>query len=841
MTLLAAFQTLLLRYTQREDIVVGTPIANRNRIETEGLIGYFGNTLAIRSDLSGNPTFHELLRRVREVCLEAYAHQDLPFEKLVEELQPQRSLSHMPLVQVLFALQNLPKTRLTLPGLEASEFSFDRETSKLDLSLYARETDKGLALWFEYSTDLFDAGTIERMAGHYQILLEGITTNPNRHLSDLPLLTVGEQHRLLNELNNRSPSSPKPELVQQVFEQQVERHPNAVAVACGTQFMTYDALNRRANRIAHRLKQEGVGPESLIGVYLDRSVDMIAALLGILKAGGAYVPIDTSYPIERTAFIMQDALVAVVLTKSKFRSQILQTDAELIDLDDDPSFAQLSVANPSGDATPDQLAYVIYTSGSTGRPKGVAVNHSSVTNLFQATTPVFDFGDADVWTVSHSYAFDFSVWEIFGALLTGGKLLIVPLSVAQAPSDFYQLLRSEHVTVLGLTPSALRPLLVLRKDTDEPLALRLMVVGGEAFPAEMVPEALQWQVPVWNFFGPTETTVWVSIREVEARDSQHKVVPLGGPNASTQIYILDSTGDLLPIGIPGELCIGGHALARCYLNRPDLTAEKFVPDPFSMRPGARIYRTGDLARFLTDGTIEYVGRFDHQIKLRGFRIELGEIEAALSRHPGVQQSVVLLREDVPGEQTLVAYFVGGDTAPAVAVLRGLLSQALPEYMIPADFVALDSLPLNANGKIDRLALPQPNRDRSNLEVKFVPPHTELEKNLAEIWTAVLRRDLIGVRDNFFELGGHSLMATQLVARIRSQLNVDVPLRRLFEAPTIEGLAKIISVSGSSARLPTIKRRNRQAEKTLNHKIEELSEAEIDSMLMNVKPGQETHR
>jgi amino acid adenylation domain-containing protein len=840
MTLLAAFQTLLLRYTQQEDLVVGTPIANRNQSETEGLIGYFANTLVLRSDLSGNPTFRELLKRVREVSLEAYAHQELPFEKLVEELQPQRSLSHMPLVQVLFALQNVPKTNLVMPSLDVSEFSFDRHTSKLDLSLYTRETDEGLSNWFEYSTDLFEAATIERMAGHFEILLNAIVTDPDQRLAELPLLTAPEQARLLTELNNTSQAFPEGESIPELFERQVAQHPEAIAVICEDRRLSYEELNRKANRIAHDLRLSGIGPEELVGVFLDRSVDMIAALLGIMKAGAAYVPIDTSYPAERVSFILRDARIKTLLTKHEPGNRLPETDASLIFVEDYQISAQQNEANPNSAVTSGNLAYVIYTSGSTGKPKGVAVNHSSVVNLFRATSRIFGFNESDAWTVTHSYSFDFSVWEIFGALLSGGKLVIVPLRVAQSPDEFYQLLASEQVTVLGLTPSALRQLLPLQRNNGPVLSLRLIVCGGEAFPADMLADLMEWNVPVWNFFGPTEATVWASIRQVGAGDEKHQIVPLGGPIANTQIHILDNYDALVPVGVPGELCIGGRPLARGYLNRPELTAEKFLPDPFSKRPGARLYHTGDVARHLPDGTIEYIGRSDHQVKLRGFRIELGEIEAVLSRHPGVQQSVILCREDVPGEQTLVAYIVGdvnGDSDPTVTELRAFVKRELPEYMCPSDFVTMPSLPINASGKIDRLALPAPSQIRPELGVRFISPRTVLERELAEIWTGVLRRENVGIGDNFFDLGGHSLLATQLVSRIRSRLNVELPLRQLFETPTIEGLARSIGARVVAAPLQgrTITKRNRRNAEKLKLSVEQLSEAEVDSLLTNIIP------
>jgi amino acid adenylation domain-containing protein len=839
MTLLAAFQTMLLRYTQQEDIVVGTPIANRNLSETEGLIGYFANTLVIRSDLSGNPTFRELLRRIREVTLEAYAHQELPFEKLVEELQPDRSLSHMPLVQVLFALQNIPRISFRMADLEAGEFSYDRQTSKLDLSLYVRETDAGLAAWFEYSTDLFDAATIERMAGHFQTILEGIAADPHKRIADLPLLTESEQNLLLVEWNDTQTQFPVGQLIHQVFEAQVERLPGAIAVVCEDERPSYAELNRKANRLARYLKRRGVGPDILVGVFVERSVEMIVALLAVLKAGGAYVPFDLAYPRNRLSFMLQDAGVKLIVTQRALTENLPACETEIIFLDEDSLFAPESDENPAHENIDDNLAYVIYTSGSTGKPKGVAVNHSSVMNLLQATGPLFSFSASDVWTVTHSYAFDFSVWEIFGALLSGGRLVVVPRAVAQSPAEFYGLLCDEKVTVLGLTPSALRQLAAAKKEaaaTARDAPLRLVVCGGEAFPCDLVTDLLDWNVPLWNFFGPTEASVWVAMRAVEAADVQHKFVPLGHAIANTQIFLLDRGGRIVPVGVAGELCIGGAALARCYLNRPGLTAERFIPNPFSRRAGERLYRTGDIARYLPNGTILYVGRADQQIKLRGFRIELGEIEAVLSGHSCVGQCVVVIREDEPGQPSLVAYVVAVGDAPSVTELRDFLTQKLPEYMTPASFVMLDALPLNSNGKIDRLALPTPGHARPDVQVPFVAPRTPLEGELAEIWSTVLKRKRVGVVDNFFELGGHSLLATQLVSRIRARLNVELPLRRLFESPTIEGLAVAITAGErtSTPTTPTIRRRSRRDAEKLRAKVEKLSEEEVDSLLTNVR-------
>jgi amino acid adenylation domain-containing protein len=796
MTLLAAFQTLLYRYTGQDDIAVGSPIAGRNRTEVEGLIGFFVNTLVLRSDLSENPSFLELLGRVRKVCLEAYAHQEVPFEKLVEELKPERNLSHSPLFQVLFALQNVPMTELRLTDLSVNTFKADRGTATFDLSLLMFEESSLLKGTIEYNTDLFDEATISRMQGHFQTLLESIVADPDRRLSDLSLLTEPERHRLIVEWNNGMQEYPEDRCLQQLFEEQVERTPDAVAIVFEGQELTYQELNRRANRVAHSLIGFGVGPEVLVGICLERSLEVVVGILGVLKAGGAYVPLDPLYPKDRLAFMLEDSAIQVVMTEERLTSCLPPHKAHVAYLDaldrlSGFEASQASIINPDHRTTAGNAAYVIYTSGSTGKPKGVLITHDNVTRLLRATQSWFHFDRDDVWTLFHSYAFDFSVWEIWGALLYGGRLVVVPYWVCRSPELFYKMLREEKVTVLNQTPSAFGQLIETENVSSHPadLALRLVIFGGEALDFQNLKPWLERhgdQHPrLVNMYGITETTVHVTYRPITTANlSASRGSLIGKPIPDLEIYILDQSQNLAPIGVSGELYVGGAGVGRGYLNRPELTAERFVPNPFRPQAGQRLYRSGDLARYLPTGDLEYLGRIDAQVKIRGFRIELGEIEAVLRQHASVREVVVIARGERPADQRLLAYVVAAQPAPTVSELNGFLRQKLPAYMMPANFVFLEALPLTSNGKIDRGKLPDPDQSRPEQESSFVAPRTPVEELLAEIWRAVLNLQQVGVHDNFFELGGHSLLLTQVASRIEQTFQVSLPLRVLFDAPTI---------------------------------------------------------
>jgi amino acid adenylation domain-containing protein/thioester reductase-like protein len=824
MTLLGAFQTLLYRYTAQEDIIVGSPIAGRNRPEIEGLIGFFVNLLPLRTNLSGRPSFRELLQRVRDVALGAVAHQDIPFEKLVEKLQLERSLSHAPVFQVGFALQNVPLPALEYPGLRLTPFEFESGTAKLDLTLQLSEGPAGLSGRVDYSTELFDAATIARMTEHFQTLLEGIVANPSQRLSALPLLTETERHQVLVEWNNTQADYPKDSCVHELFEAQVARTPDAVALVFEDEQLTYRELNARANQVAHGLQRLGVGPEVRVGICLERSPEMIVGLLGVLKAGGAYVPLDPAYPRQRLSFMVEDAQVSVLLTQYRLLTGLqlsnLIPSLNILCLDADwPVIAEESDASPLSLVTVAGLAYVIYTSGSTGTPKGVMIEHRGIGNLALAQIRAFDVRpDSRVLQFS-SLCFDASVSEIFMALLAGGTLCVVSRESVLPGPDLIRLLREQAITTVTLPPSVLAALPV-----EELPALRTIIVAGESCSAELV---ARWGRGrrMFNGYGPTEATVCAAIGECIENG---RTPPIGRPIANTRIYLLDSSLQPVPIGVPGELYIGGIGLARGYLNRPELTAEKFVglriadrglrieePEIRKAKPEI-LYRTGDLARYLPDGNIEFLGRTDHQVKLRGFRIELGEIEAVLRQHPGIREAIVLLRDDStidecgsptangamnnpqsairhpPSERRLVAYVVPDHgEVPTVSELRSFLKEKLPDYMTPSGFVLLDDVPLTSNGKSDRQALPTLRRGKPMPERNSTAPRTSLETKLTELWADVLHCERVGIHDNFFELGGHSLLAAQLVFRLRDTFQMELPLRCLFEHPTIAGLAQAL--------------------------------------------------
>jgi amino acid adenylation domain-containing protein len=805
MTLLAAFQTLLHRHTGQEDIIVGSPIAGRNRAEIEGLIGFFVNTLVLRTDFSGDPSFRELLGRVRKVALDAYGHQDVPFEKLVEDLHPQRNFSHSPLFQVFFALQNAPMTELTLAGLTVNRRRVDRETATFDLSLLMTEETGYLNAAIEYNVDLFDGPTIARMLGHFQTLLEGIVSNPDGRLSELPLLTQAERQQLLVEWNDTKKDYVTDKCIHELFEAQVEQSPDAVAVIFEDEEVTYRELNARANRLAHYLGDLGVGPDTLVGICMERSLDMVVGLTAILKAGGAYVPLDPAYPQDRLAFMLEDSEVPILLTQKRLVSVLPPYSGQVVCLDNvietDAVEAARILSNPVKGITPDNLAYVIYTSGSTGKPKGVLINHSNVTRLLHATHSWFHFDHNDVWTLFHSYAFDFSVWEMWGALLYGGRLVVVPYWASRSPEMFYTLLSEKNVTVLNQTPSAFRQLIQAEASSIEPdeLALRLVIFGGEALDFRVLRPWLDRhgdrRPRLVNMYGITETTVHVTYRPITAADlSGSRDSLIGVKIPDLEVYVLDQNQNPVPIGVPGELCVGGAGVGRGYLKRPELTAERFIPNPFRPGQGERLYRSGDLVRYLPNRDIEYVGRIDSQVKIRGFRIELGEIEAILSQHAAVREVVVVLREDETTEKRLVAYMVSTEQAPTVSELNGFLRQRLPEYMVPASFVFLDALPLTPNGKVDRRNLPAPNQCRPVQESPFVAPRSPVEELLAKIWAELLKLDRVGIHDNFFDLGGHSLLVTQVASRIQQAFQVHLPLRTLFDAPTIADLSAAIATA-----------------------------------------------
>ncbi|MBZ4423326.1 non-ribosomal peptide synthetase, partial [Myxococcus sp. RHSTA-1-4] len=812
MALLATFQLLLSRYSGQDDVTVGSPIAGRNRAETEGLIGFFVNTLVLRTRVAGEQTFRELLAKVRETTLGAYAHQDVPFEKLVEELQPARDLGRTPLFQVMFTLQNAPghdERAQSGSELRVSPLDIANTTAQFDLSLTLSQGEDGFSGFVAYATDLFEESTIRRLAGHLNALLTCAVASPDRRLRELSLLTEEERHQL--DARNATGKEYPVDCLHGLFEAQAARTPDAIAVVFEDQQLTYRQLDERANRLAHHLRSLGVGPEVPVGIAVERSLELVVGLLAILKAGGAYVPMDPAYPKDRLAFMCEDTRVPVVLTQRHLRDGLPTGDTQVLCLDDaSPAWAHAPSHAPRSGAQPHNLAYIIYTSGSTGRPKGAQLEHAQVVRLFRATDAWFDFGPRDVWTLFHSYAFDFSVWELWGALLYGGKLVVVPFEVSRTPAAFHALLRREGVTVLNQTPSAFRQLIHHEERTGESegLSLRYVIFGGEALEfaslrpwyarhAENAPRLV-------NMYGITETTVHVTYRplsEVDSREARGSDV--GVPIPDLRLYVLDEHMQPVPVGVPGEMYVGGAGLGRGYLGRPELTAQRFVPDPFRSTPGARLYRSGDKARWREDGSLEYLGRLDFQVKIRGFRIELGEIEAALAQHPAVRECIVLAREDGPGGKRLVAWLAAkpGQTL-SVPELRDFLKARLPEYMVPSAFVPLEALPLTPNGKIDRKALPDPEAQLAGAE--YVAPRTPAEELMAGLWSQLLGVQRVGAEDNFFDLGGHSLLATQLVSRVRDVFGVELPLRDLFEAPTVAALAlRVEARTGQGARAPAL--------------------------------------
>ncbi|HCG1149049.1 TPA: pyoverdine non-ribosomal peptide synthetase PvdD [Pseudomonas aeruginosa] len=807
MLLLASFQALLYRYSGQADIRVGVPIANRNRVETERLIGFFVNTQVLKADLDGRMGFDELLAQARQRALEAQAHQDLPFEQLVEALQPERNASHNPLFQVLFNHQSEIRSvtpEVQLEDLRLEGLAWDGQTAQFDLTLDIQEDENGIWASFDYAADLFDASTVERLAGHWRNLLRGIVANPRQRLGELPLLDAPERRQTLSEWNPAQREYAVQGTLQQRFEEQARQRPQAVALILDEQRLSYGELNARANRLAHCLIARGVGADVPVGLALERSLDMLVGLLAILKAGGAYLPLDPAAPEERLAHILDDSGVRLLLTQGHLLERLpRQAGVEVLAIDG-LVLDGYAESDPLPTLSADNLAYVIYTSGSTGKPKGTLLTHRNALRLFSATEAWFGFDERDVWTLFHSYAFDFSVWEIFGALLYGGRLVIVPQWVSRSPEDFYRLLCREGVTVLNQTPSAFKQLMAVACSADmatQQPALRYVIFGGEALDLQSLRPWFQRfgdrQPQLVNMYGITETTVHVTYRPVSEADLEGGLVsPIGGTIPDLSWYILDRDLNPVPRGAVGELYIGRAGLARGYLRRPGLSATRFVPNPFPGGAGERLYRTGDLARFQADGNIEYIGRIDHQVKVRGFRIELGEIEAALAGLAGVRDAVVLAHDGVGGTQ-LVGYVVADSAEDAERLresLRESLKRHLPDYMVPAHLMLLERMPLTVNGKLDRQALPQP--DASLSQQAYRAPGSELEQRIAAIWAEILGVERVGLDDNFFELGGHSLLLLMLKERIGDTCQATLSISQLMthasvaeQAACIEGQAR----------------------------------------------------
>jgi amino acid adenylation domain-containing protein len=763
MVFLAAMQTLLFRYSGQSDIVVGAGIAGRNRPEIEPLVGYFVNTLALRTDLSGNPTFRELLGRVKEVTLGAYANQELPVEKLIEELHIERSLSHTPLFQTMIFFQNLPAQEWELPGIQFVPLWMDElhpGTARCDLALFVNYDDSGLDVVMEYATDLFDEVTVRAFGRHLTTLLEAAVKNPETRIGSLPLLSDEERHTLLHERHGVE-TAISPLTLNGLFEAQAARTPDRPALTFEARTLTYQELNARANAFAIDLQQRGIRRGDLVGIRTERGLGMVVALLGVLKAGAAYVPLDPSYPADRIAFMIEDSGAKLVIDDVDVDGSVEQAPSPVLSAQD-----------------PNDAAYVIFTSGSTGRPKGVQIPHAGAVNFLLAMQDEPGITADDVVCAITTLSFDISVLELLLPLSVGARAVIGDRATAMDGNRLARLVAESGATILQATPASWRMLLDAGWNGDGKIKI---LCGGEPLPRDLADSLLSRVGELWNVYGPTETTVWSTADRVLAGDA----ITIGRPIRNMRMYVADANMQLVPDGVPGELLIGGIGMAHGYVGRPELTADRFIADPFSEVTGRRLYRTGDVARWRRDGRLEVLGRSDNQIKLRGFRIELGEIEGALREHPAVKQAVVLCREDRPGDKRLVAYVVGETSA-----LRAHLKAMLPEYMVPTAFVAMEALPISPNGKVDRRALPAP--DLSDLApARQIAPRTPEEEQLARIWSEVLGLERVGIEDDFFALGGHSLLATQLLARVGKTFGVEVPLRRLFEAPTVATFAEAL--------------------------------------------------
>ena len=815
MTLLTGWTALLGRFSGQDEVVVGTPVANRERAELEPLIGFFVNTVALRVSMEDDPTVSELMTRVRQTTLAAYDHQTLPFDAIVDAVRPARSLAHAPVFQAMLSLDNTPGTgELELPGLRIRPLEQRYAAAQFDLTLSLTDRGEGITGTLRYASDLFDRASMQRLLQHFEVLLSAMVSLPDVRVSQLPLLDEAQQRELLQRFNAPTRAFDDQGFVHRRFEAQAAARPEAVALTFEGQSLSYGELNRRANRVAHHLLERGVQPDDRVALCVERSLELVVGALAILKAGAGYVPLDPRYPADRLRFALEDSAPVALLTHANLRSQLPATERPVVLINDiwrDDAISAAAEQNPElPQLAPQHLAYVIYTSGSTGKPKGVMVEHRNVARLMTATDDWFGFDDRDVWTLFHSFAFDFSVWELWGALAYGGRLVVVPYEVSRSPQEFHALLCREGVTVLNQTPSAFRQLIAAQGESRTPHHLRYVVFGGEALDPTML---RSWYARVGNratrlinMYGITETTVHVTYREISLSDAECPGrSPIGVPIPDLQLYVLDRHRQPVPLGMAGELYVGGAGVARGYLNRPELSAERFVTDPFDERPGSRLYRTGDLARRLADGSIDYIGRIDFQVKIRGFRIELGEIEARLASHPGVRDAIVVAREDSPGDKRLVAYVTSADplhAAPSAEAMRAHLLLQLPDYMAPAAYVVLDALPLTGNGKLDRKALPSPDTQAFARSV-YRAPVSANEQMLCRIWGDVLGLAQVGVDDNYFDIGGDSIRSIAVVAQAKAA-GLDLAVVDLFKSPTVAGLAATLAArDGGQARQAAI--------------------------------------
>lgn len=796
--LLAAFQTLLHRCSGQEEIVLGTPIAGRTRIETEPVIGFFVNTLALRVSFAGSPAFRELLARVRRASVEAFSNQEIPFDQVVEAVRPQRAAHQNPLFDVVFSVQSGSNQEIDCGDLKWTALEVHTHTAKFDLTFVVADRKENLQAILEYNTGVFGAPDARRMLRHFQTLLRGIVAHPSEPVAILPLLGPAEKIQILEEWNRTATEYPRNKTVHSLFEEQAARTPAALAVCYGSESLSYERLNERSNQLAHFLRGAGVGPDVPVGVLMERSIDMIVAWLAILKAGGAYVPLDPEYPAQRLAFMVEDTRMPVILTKACFEESLRGGPARAIRLDSDAkAIAREPVLPPPIQTTSENLAYIIYTSGSTGTPKGVAVPHRAIVRLVCQTNFIEFDGSERMAQLSNS-SFDAATFEVWGALLHGGALIGVPKPVLLVPAEFARFIQQERLSAFFLTTA-----LFNQMAAESPGAFRTVktvLTGGDAVDPKSCQRVLQCGPParLLNGYGPTESTTFATWFEIKNVSENTASIPIGRPLSNTTCFILDANQQPVPVGVPGELHLGGDGLAQGYFNRPELTAARFVPNPFSIEASQRLYKTGDLARYLPDGNIEFLGRLDHQVKIRGFRVELGEIESVLRQHPGVTDALVLLQNNGPGDKRLLAY-VSRDPkrAPLAAELRRFLKSKLPDYMLPAVWVEIDAFPLTPNGKIDRRALPEPGAvtpDAGDL----TPPPTHWQSRLRAAWEETLGHKSFGPDDNFFEIGGHSLLAVKLMFQIEKVVGRKLPVQILFQAPTLEKLAELISQQDASA-------------------------------------------
>lgn len=795
--MLAAFKTLLYRYTGQKDLLIGTPVAGRILPDARELIGLFTNTLVLRTQLAPERPFRDFLHSVRETTLAALANQEYPFEQLVDELQPERDPSRPPLFQVMFIARDAHPKSVNVGGVQMERLEPNTKAALLDLSVVTWETEQGQLVAFEYNTDLFAPETMARLFGHYETILRSIVADTTQQMATMPLMTAAEQAQLAQFWQGTTVPIPENNCIHHLFEKQAVQHPNNVALVNGDQHLTYGELNQRANQLAHYLRQQGVGPDVPVGIYLEKSAELFVSVLGILKAGGAYVPLDPMHPRERRTFMCQETKARLLLTSADLYETRPTVDIPTLCLDTDwPQIATHPTVNPETEITPDRLAYIIFTSGSTGTPKGVELEHRGLVNIYKAWEKTFELATVSSHLQAASFSFDVFAGEWTRALCSGGKLVVCPRDTLLDPPALLELMHREQVDAVEFVPAVVRALMPHLESTGQTFDfLKVLSVGSDAwyvFEYEALLAFCGAETQLFNTYGLSEATIDNSyFNGTDLFLDEGKLVPIGRPFASNHFYVLDDAMQPMPVGVAGELYVGGAGLARGYLNRPDLTAEKFIAMPASLlgERNGRLYRTGDLARFLSDGNIEFLGRKDHQVKIRGFRIELGEVQSVLQDVPGVKDCVVIDREDPPGDRRLVAYIVAENGQIDMSDLHATLKTHLPDYMLPAHYVMLDALPFSVAGKVNRRALPAPDlSERPQLEHAYEPPETMAEKALAAIFSEVTGVMQVGIFDNFFALGGHSLLATQLVSRIQERFEIGMPLRAIFEFPTIAELA-----------------------------------------------------